>query len=53
MLTAKCARDAGVSDNEIQTHGYSVVALELGSSGWGDGVGLGLGEWGVGVGVGG
>eukprot|EP00438_Fugacium_kawagutii_P018137 Skav231600 [mRNA] locus=scaffold232:376962:381836:+ [translate_table: standard] len=36
MLTAKCARDAGVSDHEIETHGYSVVALELGSSGVGD-----------------
>lgn len=45
MLTAKCARDAGVSENEIQTHGYSVVALELGNSGWGGG-----GAGGVGVG---
>ena len=28
MLTAKCARDAGLSDSEIDTHGYSVVAIE-------------------------
>jgi hypothetical protein len=31
MLTARCAREAGISENEIETHGYSVVAIEPGS----------------------
>ncbi|CAE8640948.1 unnamed protein product, partial [Polarella glacialis] len=28
MVAAKCAREAGVSDAEIETHGYTVVAIE-------------------------
>lgn len=28
MLTAKCAREAGITDEEIETHGSSVIALE-------------------------
>mmetsp|Transcript_36140 Transcript_36140/g.93245 ORF Transcript_36140/g.93245 Transcript_36140/m.93245 type:complete len:1065 (-) Transcript_36140:47-3241(-) len=28
MVAAKCAREAGISAHEIETHGYSVVALE-------------------------
>ncbi|CAJ1398752.1 unnamed protein product [Effrenium voratum] len=28
MLTAQCAREAGITDSEIETHGYSVIALE-------------------------
>eukprot|EP00931_Biecheleriopsis_adriatica_P084550 TRINITY_DN5843_c0_g1_i1.p1 TRINITY_DN5843_c0_g1~~TRINITY_DN5843_c0_g1_i1.p1 ORF type:complete len:1099 (-),score=230.09 TRINITY_DN5843_c0_g1_i1:243-3326(-) len=28
MVAAKCARDAGITESEIETHGYTVVALE-------------------------
>jgi len=28
MVAAKCAREAGVTEKEIETHGYTVVALE-------------------------
>jgi len=28
MVAARCAREAGVDDKEIETHGYTVVALE-------------------------
>lgn len=28
MVTATCAREAGINETEIETHGYSVVAIE-------------------------
>mmetsp|Transcript_136991 Transcript_136991/g.355848 ORF Transcript_136991/g.355848 Transcript_136991/m.355848 type:complete len:1062 (-) Transcript_136991:29-3214(-) len=28
MVAAKCAREAGITDKDIETHGYTVVAIE-------------------------